>query len=111
MPEIVETHAFMGIFFGAFGGMIAAIMAIFENFKSLPKKAMSRSRTAQNTRMMFVTYRVIVGAMCGFLVSFWFSSDVVSGHLELEQLVFIQGVSGMASSFIPKLPIGLNGSS
>lgn len=106
MTDIVQLHSMMGIAFGATGGMIAALLAIFNNFKT-PNKPISQSKTAIKNRVVFFVARIVVGGLFGFLVSFWFSPDVTSGNLALEKLAFIQGIVGLAASFIPKLPFGI----
>jgi hypothetical protein len=107
-PITIEYLALTGAMAGTLGGLVAAINAVFGGFAKLPEKPLSVSKSAIKNRAMFVTYRLIVGGIFGWVVTFWFGPDVVAGVLSTYKLLFIQFAVGLAGSLFAKLPFAKN---
>jgi len=100
----VESLALMGILAGALGGVVAALNAIFGGFKKLPSPPLSTSKASVRQRGTFFIFRVIVGAVLGAAITFWFASETQSGALALAKLLFIQFAVGLGGSLLSPLP-------
>ena len=100
----------MGIFAGALGGVVAALNAVFGGFKKLPSPPLSTSKSSARHRGTFFTFRVLVGALLGAAITFWFASETQAGTLALTKLLFIQFAVGLGGSLLSPLPkVGASG--
>ncbi|WP_156949948.1 hypothetical protein [Simplicispira psychrophila] len=93
-------YLILGLASGSLAGCLAYFHVLFNGFAGLPEKLPSNARRHRNYRLTFFIYRVVYGAIIGFIVTFWFLDEVHAGTLSFNKLIFIQFSAGGCASFI-----------
>lgn len=95
-----QQFMLLGLVGGTLGGLASFLSTAFDGFKALPKNAANNSAPVRNERIAFFLARVALGAIMGFVVTFWFIENARRGELGIGKLFFIQCVSGASSTLL-----------
>ena len=90
----------LGLSGGLLGGIASYLTTAFDGFVALPQTAANNSAPVRNERIAFLIARALLGALTGFIVTFWFMDEARRGELAIGKLVFIQCVSGASSTLM-----------